>query len=190
MSRRKQRVVIAVTVLMSFFACINIHEIGHVVAARLLGASDATYALYTRTDDGFAIGYYVYDSSQISPLAQAVVTVTGLLFSQATAVILLAFRGVWIRDWFKRELTAVAAFVFFVDAPWQVWQGVVTNIHRQGGETGKDLVNFIYLINRELDINIILLKAGWLLLLALHTLLLFRLYHMSDDKMTFPSSSS
>ncbi len=186
MRKRKQRVLIAVTVLLSFFACINIHEIGHVVAARLLGASDATYALYTRTDVGFAIGYYVYDPSQISPLAAAVVTVAGLLFSQATAVILLAFRGVWVRSWFKREVTAVAALVFFLDAPWQVWQGVVTNIHRHGGETGKDLVNFIYLINRELDINITLLKAGWLLLLALHTLLLFRLYRIGDDKTTFP----
>jgi hypothetical protein len=183
MSKWTRRTLIALTVLLSVFALVNIHEIGHVVIARLMGASDAAYYLYTRGDDGSTIiGYTFYGSGSLLPQALVVIKVGGLMFTQATAILLLTVRGVWLTDWFKRRLTAVAAIVFIFDFPWQVWQGVGADVQNQAGIRGVDLADFIYLINSEFDVNIALLKAGLLISLLLYLPLIVWLYRLGNKQ--------
>jgi hypothetical protein len=166
---------------MSVFALINIHEIGHLVFGRLLGATDARYYLYYEHEGGRAIGYYTYDSSNLSRLAQSAVTTGGLVFTQLTAVGILILRGARLRHWFSRRLATVAAAVFVMDFPWQVAQAIRADVENQTAVRGVDLADFAFLVSSEVGISITLIKATLLLLLLLYLPLLVRLTQLGQS---------
>jgi hypothetical protein len=183
-NRWLQAILMTLLVLMSVFALINIHEIGHVVFGRLLGATDARYYLYYEHEGGRAIGYYTYDSSNLSRMAQSVVTTGGLVFTQLTAVWILILRGAWLRHWFSRRLATVAAAVFTLDFPWQVAQAIRADVMNQTAVRGVDLADFTFLVSSEVGINVTLIQGALLLLLLLYVPLLLKLYRLGQTSAT------
>jgi hypothetical protein len=101
-------------------AMIIVHEVGHTVVARLLGDGRATFTLYS----SHCIGCNLYDSQRLGPLANAAVSLGGVLFTGLLTVGALGVLGwrrrpSWLPSWL---LVEVAAISFVGDFLWQIIQ--------------------------------------------------------------------
>ncbi len=144
----------------AFFVALNLHEMGHTLAARLAGDSDAMYFLY-RNDprEGTCIGCNVYDETRLSDLGNLCVTVAGVLTTQVIAF------GLWL--WgarrelhsLKRRLALLIALVFMVDVPLQVLQALYTDVSKQEHLTRVDLADTLYLIMQQASVSALTLKV-------------------------------
>jgi len=117
----KKVLYVAALVLLAISAlliALNLHEMGHTLAARAGGDVDAMYYLY-RNDPhtGTCIGCNVYDETRLSYLGNLWVTIAGVLTTQ-----MIAF---WLWLWgirkelhsLQRRLALLIALVFMVDVP-------------------------------------------------------------------------
>lgn len=95
--------------LVFLFAMVNVHEVGHTVFARLLGDDSAHYVLYQVQGRSTCLGCNFYDSSRLGDLANVLVNLGGVIFTQLLcwiAILLLAGHGrAVIKPWML--LTAI-----------------------------------------------------------------------------------
>jgi hypothetical protein len=118
--------------LLFLFVMVNVHEIGHTVLARLFGDSSAHYVLYQADGTGACMGCNLYDSSRMGALANVVVNLGGVIFTQLlcwVAILLLASGPPAIlKRW---TLLTVIGISWLGDAILQLVQGVQANIPEQ-----------------------------------------------------------
>jgi len=75
------------------FVMVNVHEIGHTIFARLLGDDSAHYVLYQAQGQSACMGCNLYDSSRLGDIANVLVNLGGVVFTQLLcwfAILLLA----------------------------------------------------------------------------------------------------
>ena len=109
------------------FVMANVHEVGHTVFARLLGDDSAHYVLYQARGSGACMGCNLYDSSRMGDLANVLVNLGGVIFTQLlcwAAILLLALRDVF-KQWM---LLTVIGITWLGDAILQLVQGLQVNI--------------------------------------------------------------
>jgi hypothetical protein len=139
---------------------LNLHEMGHTLAARAAGDSGAMYFLY-RNDPhtGTCIGCNVYDETRLSYGGNLWVTVAGVLTTQVIAF------GLWL--WgvrkephsLQRRLALLIALVFMVDVPLQVLQALFADVAKQAQLTRVDLADTLYLVMQRAPVSALTLKA-------------------------------
>lgn len=111
-------------------AMVVIHESGHTVMAWLMGDWGAYFVLYRNSPTDQCIGCNMYNSAAISPLANTVVNLGGVLFTALLtwgAIFFLARRtpGRFPPRWLLAEVAAIA---FVGDLVWQVVQALPLGI--------------------------------------------------------------
>jgi hypothetical protein len=111
------------------FVMVNVHEVGHTIFARLLGDDSAHYVLYQAQGRSACLGCNLYDSSRLGDVANALVNLGGVVFTQLlcwTAIFVLA-SGVLtaVRPWM---LLSIIAITWFGDLILQLVQGLAANI--------------------------------------------------------------
>jgi len=147
--------------IVALLVALNLHELGHTVAARASGDFDAMYYLY-RNDprEGTCIGCNVYDETRLTYLGNVFVTVAGVLTTQAIAF------GLW--SWgvhrelrsLKRRLSLLIALTFMVDVPLQVLQALHADVAKQVHLIRVDLADTLYLIMQRGQVSALTLKVG------------------------------
>jgi hypothetical protein len=98
------------------------HEVGHTVAARLLGDTHARFLLYGHA----CIGCNLYNSARLTPWGNVAVSLGGVLFTAlltVAAVVVLAWRGrpPWLPRWLLAEVVVIC---YGGDLVWQFIQAV------------------------------------------------------------------
>lgn len=135
--------------LIAVVVMVNVHEIGHTFAARVLGDASASYRLFeSYPDGGYCIGCNFYDASTLTPLGVALVSLAGVAATQVIAVSAIIGRGVSKSVESRRRLSIVTG-VFFFDLMWQVIQGLAADFSVQTALTGVDLADFMFIVSRE-----------------------------------------
>lgn len=168
------------------FALIIIHELGHTTAARLLGDPGAVFYLVDKTEQSSCIGCTYYDVSKLSWGANVIVSLTGLFAGQLVAIAALFLLPLhhagnrWLRLVFS--MTALSFSLF--DVPWQVLQALSANLGRSKWPTGKDLVDFLLLLQMRFDFSQLLLKSFLLLIALLYLAGFVRLYRRNRAAQT------
>jgi hypothetical protein len=118
--------------LLFLFVMVNVHETGHTLLARLFGDSSAHYVLYQADGTGTCMGCNLYDSSRMGALANVVVNLGGVIFTQLLcwgAILLLASGAPAILE--RWMLLTVIGVSWLGDAILQLVQGVQANIPQQ-----------------------------------------------------------
>ncbi|MBV9817934.1 MAG: hypothetical protein JOZ07_06235 [Solirubrobacterales bacterium] len=155
------------------FCMINVHEIGHTVAARLAGDPHASYALYETYPSGRlqCLGCNHYDAARLSFWGRFLVSVAGVLATQLVALAALMLAALSGR---RPSLAAlVLVFVVFVlgDAVYQTLQALTAPVATQTGLTNVDFADALFLLREHWHLSAALLKvllavatAAWTLL--------------------------
>ena len=108
---------------------VNVHEIGHTAVARILGDDSAHYVLYQAHRQGGCLGCNLYDSSRLNDIANVIVNLGGVAFTQLlswTAVLLLAGgERAMLKRWM---LLSVVGITWAGDLILQLSQGLQANI--------------------------------------------------------------
>ena len=153
----------------ALIAMITLHEVGHVVAARLLGDSTATFRLVYRGPDGSCIGCSFVDVTALGDDELLVVSGAGVAATQALAVAGIAVIGRVdaSRPALRRAVVAVTGLCP-LDAPYQAIQGFRTSIPPQQFPTQIDAVDFSHLLGtrigtdpRVVTWSLVILAVGW-----------------------------
>ncbi|HDH25375.1 MAG TPA: hypothetical protein ENH00_04150 [Actinobacteria bacterium] len=128
---------------------VNVHEIGHTLAAWVLGDTTASYRLFeSYPGGGYCIGCNSYDPSALTPSGVALVSLAGVAATQVIAVSVIIGRGVSKSAASRRSMSIVAG-VFFFDLVWQVLQGLVADVNTQTALSRVDLADFVFIVSRE-----------------------------------------
>jgi len=111
------------------FVMVNVHEIGHTAVARILGDDSAHYVLYQAHREGGCLGCNLYDSSRLNDIANVIVNLGGVAFTQLlswTAVLLLAGgERAMLKRWM---LLSAVGITWAGDLILQLSQGLQANI--------------------------------------------------------------
>jgi hypothetical protein len=141
----------AVSLVVLTFCMINVHEIGHTVAARLGGDRGASYALYERYPDGQfdCIGCNHFDPAQLTLWGKLVNAAAGVLATQI--VFWLGILVIGLRRRATGLGVRLAWFVVFVggDAVWQTLQALDAPIATQRSLTNVDFADLLFLVHRH-----------------------------------------
>jgi hypothetical protein len=154
------------------FLMINIHEIGHTVAARLAGDPHANYSLYRRYPTGQfdCIGCNVYNPRVLSFWGKWWVVVAGVLATQMVAVVsLVGLRLARQRSvvWLWRLWIGI---LVLGDALWQTVQAVVAPVATQTQLTNVDFADALYLLHIHEGYSVELLKVVLVIMTGLFIL--------------------
>jgi hypothetical protein len=95
-------------ILLAFLVFLNIHELLHTLAARLLGDPTARYVLFELYQDGYAIGRNYSDDRYLTPLAQIIVSLAGPVGTRLLSELLHPIRR---RGWRRPAVFWGALFV-------------------------------------------------------------------------------
>jgi hypothetical protein len=150
-NRLKQVILIILLIPVYILSFVVVHEVGHTVLARLLGDPESVFYLVQIDPggEGACLGCNIYDHTLLSPPGNFVVSLGGLLFTQATALIaLFVMLRFPIRTLPRRLLAPIALGFAFLDVPVQVIQGLLYNIERHTWPTNVDLMDAMLLISQ------------------------------------------
>jgi hypothetical protein len=156
-----------------------IHETGHTVLARLLGDPDSTFYLARINPGGrgLCLGCNITDHTKISPLGNLVVSMSGLLFTQFTALMaLVMMRYTRAKALSNRLLAAVALGFAFLDVPVQAIQGLLYNLERHTWPTGVDLMDAMLLISQATGAPPVILKTILAMMAMAYLFLMWQAY--------------
>ena len=149
------------------FLMVNVHEVGHTVFARLLGDGSAHYVLYQQQGSSTCMGCNLYNSSQLGNVANVVVNLGGVIFTQLlcwTAVLLLAHGTRNIPRWM---LLVVIVITWSGDVILQLVQGLLANVPQElprGPErTYTDYLAVVWFTRNETGADASELKVGLLI---------------------------
>jgi hypothetical protein len=168
--------------LLSF---VVLHEVGHTVLARLLGDPDSVFYLVQIDPDGegACLGCNIYDHTQLSPAGNFVVSLGGLLFTQATALVaLFLIPKVTMRSKARRFLSAIALGFAFLDVPVQVIQGLLYDLEQNTFPTNVDLMDAMLLASRATGASQAVLKAILVVLAVAYLVIFWRTYRRQRAK--------
>ncbi len=175
MSKRTQIILIILCAPAFLLVFVVIHEAGHTALARLLGDPASTFYLYQITPKSACLGCNVYDDKKLTQVGNLLVSIGGLLFTQAAAIFTLFVAGRLPPGSFRRRLLIVYGLVFaFLDVPLQVIQGLAANVAGQSALTGVDLADCLYLASRLTGISPADLKIALLILAFVYLGLVYR----------------
>lgn len=120
MTRRLREIPLLTAVaIVSAVLIVIVHEIGHTIAARLLGDSAATFTLFERTATSTCIGCNEFDPQALSALGRLLVSIAGVAATLICAIVLLGvLRQVAGHTWLRNALR-VALALFVADLPFQ-----------------------------------------------------------------------
>jgi peptidase M50B-like protein len=146
---------------------VNVHEVGHTVFARLLGDGSAHYVLYQQRGSSTCMGCNLYDSSRLENVANALVNLGGVIFTQLlgwSAILLLA-RG---RPAAPRWLLLTAIVITWSgDVILQLVQGLLANVPQElprGPErTYTDYLAVVWFLRNQTGADASDLKIGLLI---------------------------
>ncbi|MGH7665972.1 MAG: hypothetical protein ACREOA_02935 [Candidatus Dormibacteria bacterium] len=161
--RLAQMLLWGIAVIALTFLMINIHEIGHTVAARLGGDSTASYHLYQtyRSGELDCIGCNVYDPSKLSFWGKFWNAAGGVLATQAVAILALgAIRYRVTRRTVGRLLKVFVVICVIGDALYQTVQALLAPIATQSGLTNVDFADALYLLHVRFGYSVIALKGS------------------------------
>ncbi|MCP3974647.1 MAG: hypothetical protein GY926_27325 [bacterium] len=156
----------------ALFVAINIHEIGHVVVARVMGDSSATYHLYENSLDQRSIGHTSINDAALTADDLIAVYAAGVATTQILAVIAGALlRRLDGSNSKARPILISLIAACLLDAFFQALQGFRTSIPPSRFPTGVDAVDFAHLIETRIGVDstlttwcMLLLSLGWIAL--------------------------
>ena len=154
----------------SLIACalvvmVTVHELGHVIAARILGDRSATFLLYDGSADGRCIGCTIIDVEALSDADLLVVSAAGVLATQSVALLAVVIWGRVgpSRPTIRRALATLVVSCA-LDGPYQAIQGFRTSIPPSRFPTGIDAVDLAHLVEDRTGIGSAV--ATWVLLVV------------------------
>ena len=174
------------------FVMVNVHEVGHTVFARLLGDDSAHYVLYQAQGRSACMGCNLYDSSRLGDVANVLVNLGGVVFTQLLcwiAILLLAGTDrVVIKRWM---LLSAIAITWFGDVILQLLIGLPASIPetlpRRPEITYSDYPAVIWFLRDQTGAGVADLKAVLLVAtIAYSGLLLFATRWALDRRRTKP----
>lgn len=146
MRARISRIFLNILVLIvALLVMVNLHEIGHTLAARLLGDPQSHYVLYQSEGYHTCLGCNFFDASRLSEAGILVVSASGLGITQVGVLLLLQLHA-WARRPVLRRILGASTLVFLIDLPLQVGQGVFRYTPAQHALSNVDLADVIYLL--------------------------------------------
>jgi hypothetical protein len=165
MSQQPRFPVLLVCLLIALPAQVMLHELGQILAARLMGDAGATF-LPTQRDlfGSLRIITAHYDGAALSGTGQVAVSLSGLLLTQSVALALLVGSAGWPRR--ARTYAAVVVGTFLLDVPLQGAWAVVSAVPPRPQVSGVDLADVMSVVHGETEMSVIGMKAGLLLLVA------------------------
>jgi hypothetical protein len=154
-----------VCLLIALPAQVMLHELGHVMVARLMGDREATLQLTQRDPAGSLwIAAAHYDGATLSGVGQVAASLGGLLLTQGVALALLVGSARWPQR--ARTYAAVVVGAFLLDAPAQVVWALIAEVARPPHLSGIDLADVLSVGRGWTGVSVVGMKAGLLLLLA------------------------
>lgn len=166
-------IILSIPVLLLIFTVI--HETGHTLTARLFGDRNSTFYLVKIDEQGTCLGCNISDHTKLSHLGNLAVSISGLLFTQVSAVLLLLLARKTPGNTFQRRLLLVAGFIFVMDVPAQVLQGLLYDITSHTFPTGVDLMDFMLLVSQKTGSSQVFLKLVLALLAGVYLYAIYRL---------------
>lgn len=165
MSQQPRFPILLVCLLIALPAQVMFHELGHVIAARLMGDPGATLHLTQRDPAGSLwIGAAHYDGAKLSAVGQVAAALGGLLLTQCVALALLLGSARWPQR--ARTYAAVVVGAFLLDVPAQVVWALITEVAQPLHLSGIDLADVMSVVHGWTGVRVVGMKAGLLLLLA------------------------
>lgn len=162
MNRWKQVGLIVILTPLYLLAFVVVHEIGHTLLARLFGDPNSTFYLVQIGPGGrgLCLGCNITDHTKLSTFGNLVVSLGGLLFTQAMALVALGLMRYAPTHTFRNRLLAAIALGFaFLDVPVQVLQGMLYDIERHTWPTNVDLMDAMLLISDGTGASQVVLKT-------------------------------
>lgn len=167
-SQTARRILFAISAvplaLFAFFIFLNLHEIAHTAAARLLGDPNAHYVLYeSYPGGGYALGRNNYDESLLTPLAVVSVSLSAPLFTRMVAegIHLLKQRGMRQQP---RVFWWALYFIFRFDFSFYVLRNFIGDVFYNQPPEGQDIAQPIHILANGSDTVRLLL---WALFIAI-----------------------
>lgn len=149
---------------------INIHEIGHVLIARISGDPTASYRLYFNGPNRSCIGCAFINYNTLTANDLIVVNAAGVVTTQLLAVLAAAtlrYRSD-LNKILERSLIALTG-VCLLDAGYQAFQGFQTTIPPNRFPTDVDAADFAFLVgaktnldSRTVTIGLAVLTLAWI----------------------------
>jgi hypothetical protein len=165
MSQQPRLPILLVCLLIALPAQVVIHELGHVIAARLMGDPKATLHLTQREPIGsFWIGAAHFDGAKLSAVGQVAVSLSGLLLTQGVALALLAGSARWHQR--ARTYAAVVVGALLLDVLIQGAWAIITDAPRPPQLSGIDLADVMSTVHGRTGVSVAGMKAGLFLLLV------------------------
>ncbi len=152
----KRSLVLFLYITLSFFIVINIHEIGHTVAAYLLGDLSASYSLIKiRNGKLVAIGSNEYDVYMFNRWQIILVSLAGVVTTQILAY-LLAFKLAKRESLNLNTFSKVFFYALLFDLIFQEWQLLITKVLMRDaicykGVCGNDFADTVWLLAQSLE---------------------------------------
>ncbi len=182
MKKAAQTLLVLFALFVALLLMVNLHEIGHTLAARLFGDRQAVYYLYKSFPNGrVCFGCNIYDEKKLSTLGNVLVTVAGLLVTQFFVVDLLFLRKIAPLKPLMRRLVNVFILVLLLDLPVQLIQGLAAPTQTQTSLTWVDLADFNYLVSSPLDVSTSVIKIGLALAAGLYLYGLYATFVKAHD---------
>lgn len=151
-------IILSIPVFLVFF--VVVHEVGHTILARLLGDPDSIFYLAKIDENNFCLGCNIYDPLKLSWGGNLIVSLGGLLATQAVALFTLLLLRLRRGNDLSRSLLSTFALAFaFLDVPLQVLQGLVYNLNSNTWPTNVDLMDFMLLVQGRIEGSQLLLKG-------------------------------
>jgi len=143
-----------VLVCVALVVMINIHEIGHVLVARISGDSAASYHLYYSSPNRSCIGCAFVDYNDLTSNDLIAVNAAGVVTTQIVAVLAaltLRYRTN-LHKISQRSLIALIG-VCLLDAGYQTFQGFKTPIPPNQFPTNVDAADFALLLGAKTNLG-------------------------------------
>jgi hypothetical protein len=170
-------ILVLIPLYLIFFTVV--HEVGHTVFARLFGDPSSTFYL-VRIDpggEGACLGCNITDHTRLSYVGNVVVSLGGLIFTQALAVLSLILLMRTPRNTAQfRALAWIGLGFAFLDVPVQVVQGLLYDITRHTWPTNVDLMDFMLLISGSTGASQAVLKPILAILAIAYLYWILRFY--------------
>lgn len=179
MNRWKRVGLIVLLTPLYLLAFVVVHEIGHTWLARLFGDPNSTFYLAQIGPEGrgLCLGCNITDHTKLPPFGNLVVSLGGLLFTQAAALVaLVGLCYVPTQTFPHRLLAAIAMGFAFLDVPVQVVQGLLYDIERHTWPTNVDLMDAMLLISAATGLSQGVLKTTLAIMAVAYLYFVWRSY--------------